>query len=250
MAQATALVDVLKQTLKSHQLTYADVGKALDMSEANVKRQFASKRFTLDRLEAICRIMDMDLTDLFQLFEDSRARITQLSLEQEQELVKDIKLLLVAVGVRNHFSFNDIVEHYHFSESDCIKCLARLDRLKLIDLLPNNRIKLRVAEDFHWLPNGPIESFFEQQLQQPFLESRFSGELERRLFLHGVLSEASIEQLTHKIKLLAKEFNDLLRQDVSLPVTKRQSIGIFMAMRPLQVEMFQALTQGYDVDKK
>jgi len=243
MAQSAAFIDIVKQALKSHQLTYADVGRALNMSEANVKRQFASKRFTLDRLEDICRIMNMDLSDLFQLFEDSRQRITQLTLGQEEELLKDVKLLLVAVGVRNHLTFDDILLHYHLSDVECIQCLAQLDRLKIIDLLPNNRIKLRVAEDFRWLPDGPIERFFEAKLQEPFLRSRFTGELEQRLFLYGLLSESSVQLLQNKLQTLAKEFTELLRHDMSLPVAKRHTIGFLLAMRPWQAEMFQALTR-------
>ena len=241
--QSTVLIDIVKQALKSHQLTYADVGRALDMSEANVKRQFASKRFTLDRLEAICRIMDMDLADLFKLFDDSRQRITQLTYEQEEELIKDTKLLLVAVGIRNHLTYTDLVQHYQLTEAECIQCLAQLDRLKIIDLLPNNRIKLRVAEDFRWLPYGPIERFFELQLQAPFLNSQFTAETEQRLFLYGLLSESSIQYMDNKIQLLAKEFTELLREDVSLPLSKRYSIGMLLAMRPWEADMFQALAR-------
>ena len=138
MAQTTALINVLKKALKSHHLTYGDVGKALDMSEANVKRQFAAKRFTLDRLEAICQIMQMELSDLFALYEDSRQRIVQLTQEQEQELVQDTTLFIVATAVRNRVTLEDMLAYYRFSETECIKCLAKLDRLKIIDLLPNN----------------------------------------------------------------------------------------------------------------
>ena len=90
MAQTDALIDTLKQTLKAHHITYAVVAQKLDMSEANVKRMFASKRFTLDRLEDVCKLMQMDLSDLFQLYDESRLRITQLSKEQEKELVKNV----------------------------------------------------------------------------------------------------------------------------------------------------------------
>ncbi len=92
MTQSVALIDTLKQALKSHRLTYAEVARRLEMSEANVKRMFASKRFSLDRLEAVCQLMKMELTDLVMLYEESRQRISQLTVEQEQELVGDIKL--------------------------------------------------------------------------------------------------------------------------------------------------------------
>ncbi len=241
MAQTAALIDTLKQALKSHRLTYAEVARKLDMSEANVKRMFASKRFTLERLEDVCRLMQMELTDLFRLYEESRQRISQLTVEQEQELVRDEKLLLVAVSVRNHLSFDDIIKNYHISNSECIRSLAKLDSLKIIDLLPNNRIKLRIDEGFSWLANGPIERFFEQQIQGQFLKSGFNGELEQRLFLFGLLGDSSTQVLINKMQALAKEFTELHRQDAQLPLDKRNNIGFMLALRPWELEAFQPL---------
>lgn len=243
MAQTNALIATLKQALKDKNMTYADVGKALDMSEANVKRQFASKRFTLDRLEAICQILHMELTDLFELYEDSRQHITRLTYEQEQTLVADVKLLLVAVSVRNRLTFSDILSLYHLTEPECIQCLAQLDRLKIIDLLPNNRIKLRISEDFRWLADGPIEHYFESNLQSHFLASRFTGDLEQRLFMYGLLSETSMQQMIVKMQLLAKEFTELQRQDVKLPLDNRHSVGFMLNLRPWDASVFQSLTK-------
>lgn len=241
MAQTDALIDTLKQALKTRRITYAEVARRLDMSEANVKRMFASRRFTLERLEQVCKLLGMELSDLFQLYEESRQRITQLTLEQEQELVSNVKLLLVAVSVRNRLSFDDIVSNYDISPSECIRHLAKLDKLKIIDLLPNNRIKLRIDEHFHWLPNGPIERFFEKQIQGQFLKSTFSGEMEQRLFLFGLLGDSSTQVILNKMKALAREFADLHRHDAHLPLASRNNIGFMLALRPWDLEVFVPL---------
>ena len=241
MAQTAALIETLKRALRSHHLTYAEIARKLEMSEGNVKRMFATKRFTLDRVENICSLMQMELTDLLHLYEESRQRITRLTLEQEQELVQDLKLLLVAVSVRNHLNFNDILENYQISETECIRYLAKLDKLKIIDLLPQNRIKLRIDEGFRWRPNGPIECFFEKQIQSQFLKSDFSATLEKRLFLFGLLSDTSAQLLLNKIQAFSREFTDLHRQDSHLPLDKRHTIGIMLAMRPWEAEVFHPL---------
>lgn len=239
MGQSAALIDALKKALKSRQLTYAEVARRLGMSEANVKRMFATRRFTLERVEDVCRLIDMELTDLLELYDESRQRITQLTLEQERELVKDRKLLLVAVAVRNRLSFTEILDHYDISETDCIRCLARLDRLKIIDLLPQNRIKLRIDEDFRWRPNGPIERFYEQEIQAQFLKSGFSRPLEKRLFVFGLLGEASIRAMHARMQALSREFIELHRRDASLPLANRSTVGFMLALRPWEVEVFK-----------
>jgi DNA-binding Xre family transcriptional regulator len=227
--------------LKEHRLTYADIAKRLKMSEANVKRMFATKRFTLQRLAQVCQLMDMELTDLFQCYEASRQSISHLTEDQENELVSDAKLLLVAVCVRNHFGFEDITERYKISPTECIRYLAKLDKLKIIDLLPSNRIKLRIDEGFRWLPKGPIELFFEKQVQSQFLKSSFGAEGDQRLFMSGLLSDRSRQVILNKMQLLAKEFVDLHRQDAKLPLDKRDNIGLLMAMREWEFEVFKPL---------
>lgn len=244
MAQAEALIDTLKQALKRHHLTYAEVGRRLQMSEANVKRMFATKRFSLDRVEDICRLMQMELTDLMHLYEESRQHISRLTLEQEEELVGDLKLLLVAVSVRNRLGYEDILGNYRLTEAECIRCLAKLDKLKIIDLLPGNRIKLRVDDDFRWLPNGPIERFFETHLQNEFLKSGFNDDMANRMFLFGLLGESSVQLLSNKMQLLAREFTDLHRQDSRLPLEKRHTIGFMLAMRPWEVSVLQPLIRS------
>lgn len=239
MTQIPALTDTLKQALKARRMTYADVARGLGMSEANVKRMFSTRRFTLDRLEAICGLLEMELSDLFELYESSRQRITHLTEEQERELVNDPRLLLVAVSVRNHLDFEDIISHYDISETECIRCLARLDRLKIIDLLPGNRIKLRVDENFRWLRGGPIDQFFERQIKAQFLKSRFAGELEQRLFLFGLLGDQSVELIRRRLQALSEEFATLHRQDARLPLARRHNIGCLLAMRPWQLGILQ-----------
>jgi len=245
MAQQTeALIETLKKALKRNHLTYAEVGRRLDMSEANVKRMFASKRFSLDRIEQICQLMQMELTDLVHLYEESRQHISRLTKEQEQELVGDLKLLLVAVSVRNRLGFEEILHNYALTEPELVRCLAKLDKLKIIDLLPGNRIKLIVDDDFRWIPNGPIEMFFGANMQGEFLTSGFDGELANRLFLFGLLSDSSTRQLLNKIQVLAKEFIELHRQDCHLPLEKRDPVGFMLAMRPWEAGILQPLIRS------
>ncbi|MCP4433143.1 MAG: helix-turn-helix transcriptional regulator [Gammaproteobacteria bacterium] len=241
MTQTTALISTLKHLLRKSRVTYADIADHLSMSEANVKRLFATQSFALPRLESICQLLQLELSDLFAIYEESRQRITGLSLQQEKELVGDASLLLVAVSVRNHLSFDDIIKNYNISETECIQNLAKLDRLKIIDLLPGNRIKLLIDENFSWLPNGPIEQFFNRQIQDQFLKSRFKEELNCRLFQFGLLGENSSRIMINKLKALSKEFTELHHQDLTLPLDRRYNLGLLMALRPWELEVFRPL---------
>jgi hypothetical protein len=73
----------------------------------------------------------------------------------------------------NHVTFDQIVAAYAIPKAECIQLLMRLDRLKFIELQPNNRIRLLVSHTFSWLPDGPIQRFFNQQAHNEYFRSRF-----------------------------------------------------------------------------
>lgn len=241
MARSAALVTTLKRALKSKGLTYAQVAERLGVSETSIKRTFTTQGFTLERLDQVCALLDMDLSDLVALAEEERERIRSLTREQEQELVSDMRLLLVAACVRSRWTFEEIVAHYAIEGPECVHLLVRLDRLGLIELLPGNRIKLLVAPDFRWLPGGPIERFVEARVQQELLEGPFDGPGESKRFLTGELSAGSRETLRKKLEALANDFSDLHREDARLPRSQRGNVGVLLAMRPWEPSGFAAL---------
>jgi DNA-binding Xre family transcriptional regulator len=140
MAQINPLLNTLKKALKAHGLTYLKIAEALDLSEVSVKRLFAEQTFSLQRLEQICQLMDMEISDLVQMMNEQQPRLQHLSIEQEKEITQDLVLLLITVSVLNRWTMQDILTFYKFSESECIQKLARLDKLKIVELLPKNKI--------------------------------------------------------------------------------------------------------------
>ena len=160
MATSAGLVDVLKRELRTRGITYAQVARKLDLSEASVKRMFSRKDFSLKRLDQVCQLAGSEFSDLARALYLEESQISQLTPVQEKEIVSNRKLFLVAVCALNHVGFDQITSIYDVSKAECIQLLARLDRLGFIQLQPNNRIKLLVSRNFAWLPDGPIQRFF------------------------------------------------------------------------------------------
>jgi transcriptional regulator with XRE-family HTH domain len=239
MAQSSQLIEALKKALKAHGLTYADAARHLHLSEASVKRLFSRKRFSLQRLDQICHLMGLEISDLVQMLnEEASAQISGLSLEQEREIVADLELLLVAVCVLNRWTLEEIIDYFSLSEVDCIRHLARLDRLRMIELLPNNRLKLLVSPRFKWRENGPIQQFFLEKLQSDFFSSRFDQKREQLMVLNGMLASSSFEVLQRRMARLAREFDELSSDDSTLPLEDREGTTVVMAMRPWRYGLF------------
>jgi len=120
-----------------------------------------------------------------------------------------------------------------------VQKLAQLDRLRIIELLPGNRIKLRIAANFNWLPNGPIQQFFHDKVQQDFFNSRFDKQHEKLLVLNGLLSKQSNREFQKKLQRLASEFEQLNREDAALPMDERHGTTAVLAMREWQYSLFE-----------
>ena len=191
VSQAALLIDVVKRTLRHKGLTYRYVARGLKLSESSVKRMFARRNLSLGRLEQICALMHLEIADLLDLTRTADGSVTQLSEKQERELVGNPKLLLVGMLTLSHWTAAKILETYRFSESELVGLLTRLDRMRIIDLLPENRIKLRLARNFNWRKGGAIQRFFEERVQRQFFEASFLRAGELRVTVHGSLSEKS-----------------------------------------------------------
>ena len=245
MAQTSLIIDTLKKSLKTHGKTYSDVADYLELSEASVKRMFAQQTVSLNRLDAICQMLDMQITDLIRQVNDSSARqITELSKEHEKEVVSDLGLLLVTILVINYWTLADIIGNYKLDETQCIQYLAKLDRLNIIELLPNNKIKIKVSPNFKWRKNGHIQRFFRENIETDFFNSNFGLPQEKLIVLNGMLSPESNAIFQRKVERLAREFDEMTKDDSSLPLGKRFGYTSVLALRDWRFGVFEAFQKS------
>ncbi|MBB5017286.1 transcriptional regulator with XRE-family HTH domain [Chitinivorax tropicus] len=247
MAQSIHLIDTLKRQLRMHGLTYADVASKIGLSESSVKRLLSRKEMTLARLEQLCGLLGLEVSDLARLATEQESTVRHLTDAQERELVSDSTLLLVAVCVINHWSAARILATYRLTEAECIQYLLKLDKLGLIDLMPGNRVRLRVARDFSWLPGGPIEHFFQQRVRDDFLNTRFDQPGEQLLFVHGMLTPDANARLQQRMRKLAQEFAELHQESTHVPETSRFGSSLLLAIRSWELSAFEALRREPDL---
>ncbi|MEJ2621218.1 MAG: helix-turn-helix transcriptional regulator [Candidatus Thiodiazotropha sp.] len=241
MSQVVELLQTLKHELRAKGITYREVAERLELSENSVKRLFAERSFSVSRLEQVCDLVDLELSDLMQIMVEGRERITMLTEDQEREMVGNSKLLLVAICIFNHWQYEQILAEYRFTETELTQLLAMLDRLKIIELLPLNRFKLVVDKNFTWRTNGPIQLFFQTYAQPEFLNAKFQQADEALIFTNGSLSENSRLSMLRHLKRLSVEFNRLHQEDGALPLSQRQGTSLMLALRPWDFSVFNKL---------
>jgi transcriptional regulator with XRE-family HTH domain len=241
MSEVSQLLTTIKRQLKLQGKTYRDVAAALQLSEASVKRLLTSDTLGVDRLVEVSNMLGFTLAELAQEASVTETRLRTLTAAQEKELVSDTRLLLVAVCALNHWTLHDMLVVYKLTEAACLQKLLHLDRLHLIALMPGNRIRLNVARDFDWLPDGPIRRYFRTEGLSDFLDSGFDKPEQSLAFTHGMLTESALARMQGELRQLRARFAELHEESLASPLPKRRGSGLLLALREWEPAAFTAL---------
>ena len=238
------LVDVLKRELKSAGITYAQLGRELGLAESSVKRMFARGDMPLARVDEICRVLGTEFGDLAREVADSQTLRHELSLEQEEAVVADRKLLLLAICAQSQWTFEQVMSTYRFTEAEVVQGLTRLDKLGFIELKPMNRYRLRVAQTFRWQPHGPVMRFFRDGVVGDYYAGGFDGEGETLMMVHGSIALGTAASLVERLQRVGGDFTRHHLDEQRLPEEHRRSYTLVVAMRSWFFSAFRDLLRS------
>ena len=245
MSECAQIVDVLKRMLKTRGLTYRDLAKKVNLSEASIKRVFAAETFTLQRLEKICSAIGMSVSELIcAASTNDETHSHFLKLEQEQLLAQDPRLLACFYLLLNGRNSPNIQTRLSLNDRELRAVYVKLDDAHLIELLPGLKARLRVGPIVAWRSDGPVRRVHEQQVKAEFLQSDFTGTDEALHFHTAELSDASAQLLFRKLEQLTRDFADFAALDRHLPLKQKHSVALLLAYRPWVFSMFDGVQKA------
>jgi transcriptional regulator with XRE-family HTH domain len=237
------LFDALRMHLKARGMTYADVAKSLRVSEPTVKRIFAGRNCTLKRLDDLCEVLQVDLAELVRGMPRESRLVNQLTRAQEEELMSDPALLCVAACAMHQLRVEEIVRLYRFDQAQCVRLLLRLERLGILELHENNRIRLRLSRAFSWIPNGPMMRFVRTQAAD-FFDHGFEAAGETMRLVSVRLSSEGRVALLRQIEQVLHEYAVQHSADARLQPGSRQAVSVLLGVRAWEPKAFKALRRA------
>lgn len=231
--QQRRLSRALKMILKQQKIRYGTVAQWLHLSESSVKRLFSNESLTLEQIETICSCLHLDFVRLVLIANPEEQLPELLEAEQESELAASPELFRIFYLLFRQWKVSHIAEFWKIPTSRITQMLLELERLKLIDLLPENRVRLRVSQRLKWIPNGPIAQLFRADVTNSFL-----GEFNEKnpehllLFIPCELSKGGAKRIQKRISQLAFEIGELSEIEAQLHKSESQGHGILLALRP------------------
>ncbi len=145
----------LQRVLKKNKLSYKDIATSWKLSESSVKRIMSSGDLSLDRLMQLANLIGVQLSELMQTIEGAPTFLTMNS-AQDELLAKNPDLIYFYIRL----TAGDNIDH--FSESSgipmktCWQMAYALDKVGLIEVHKNNRIKIGNKGPHFFKPGGQI----------------------------------------------------------------------------------------------
>ena len=245
MTTSARLIDTIKRELKARGITYKGLAERLELSESAVKHMFSTGNFSLRRLDDICDVLELGISELVDISETQEQKIEALSEEQELEIMSDMRLLLVAYCLLNYWTFDEIIERYDITPEQGIRYLRKLDRMGFIDLQPGDRVRLLLANNFSWRKHGAIEQFFRSRVQDEFFDHDFRDEDSYRIVKNGMLTRKSMLQLVEKLNATGDQFDDTTWEERRLSAEERKGTTMVLAIRHWFFEGFRHLEREH-----
>jgi hypothetical protein len=241
MPSTRDLVHALKAELKAAGLTYAELGAQLGLAESSIKRMFSHGDMPLSRIDDVLRVIGLDFADLAARVVEAQPQRRELTVEQEQAVLADRLLLLVAICCLSQWTLEQVLATYALSEPEAVQRLAQLDRLGIIELKPHNRYRLRVSKTLRWRPDGPVMRYFREQVVGDFFAGDFGGDGEQLMLVHGQIGPGAAAAFNERLSRVVEDFAQQHRADQRLPAAQKRPYTLVIAMRSWWFSLFRDL---------
>jgi len=224
--------ELFKSRAKSLGLTQVEIARDLKVSLPTVKRWYSGKGFTIAGVHQFAEYLGLSLSELFSEIEKGKA-IFEYTNKQEMVLSKKPELLAFFDHLLRGRTIKQIVSRYKIVESRLSKILLELDRMGLIELHENNKVKLLKRGEPVWKKDGPLAKKFREVITQSFLDK--VGDKGSSFYIHDYLEE-DLSKINLKVDEL-KSFLSYANKRAIKSEKNKKSFGIYFGMAEFSWDM-------------
>ncbi|WP_178119543.1 helix-turn-helix domain-containing protein [Pseudomonas sp. SCB32] len=208
----------LKRLLKDRNIRYCDIAEQLNLSETTIKRKLTGHGLSVSMLESVCSMAGVRLIDLAELAaRRSDSKIHSLSTAQEQGLADAPFTAFIFLLLRYDWTPRQIQQEFELNDADIFLHLRWLEKLRLLDLFPGNRVRLLTVRHPEWIPGGPLRRAVDDTMRRHFEAMDFHDPQSVWQLETVKLSRGSIDQLRQMMASLSQRMRELATDDRSLP---------------------------------
>ncbi|EPZ49674.1 Cro/C1-type HTH DNA-binding domain protein [Bacteriovorax sp. BAL6_X] len=173
----------LKDVMKVRKVNYKELAARIEMSESGLKKLMAGQDCSLSKLDQICDALNINLAELFSIAQQSSEPVLKLDDKQEALFLKEpIIYHFFTELLSTDGDWKAVVKKHRLDKSESLSMLRSLDKVNLIELGENDRVKLlfkgsdiNISSKLGALVSFNIDRYFFEYAQEQFkLEQKTS----------------------------------------------------------------------------
>lgn len=202
----------IRKQIKEKGYTQEEFAKTMNVSVATMNRWLRGEGLLFNDLNLIIDRLGLKLSELAMMAEgDQRSQFTY-TIEQENAFVHIEGLLAFFDQLLKGITVLKIARLFKLTEKSVNFYLSKLDKLQLIEWLPQNKVKLLTRGEPRWLASGPLSQKFRKQIVGDYIQDYLNNQDKLRIGLYS-LSENSSKKIDVKLAELIETARNLEIKD-------------------------------------
>jgi transcriptional regulator with XRE-family HTH domain len=210
--------ELVRRELKLQGITQQEFAKIMKTSTPTIKRWLKGEGVLLKDWTRMLDCVGLSLSEALLILEGSSHKSFTYTEKQEQSLSTEEGLLAFFDLILKGRSPKQIARQYNLTEGSIVFYLSKLDKIGLIEWLPDNKVKLLVSGEPRWIKMGPLAQKFRKQIMEGYIGNYIDDRDQLKINIYSLSRESY-----HKIASL---FNDLSEKIRSLEVRDIQDQDI------------------------
>jgi len=238
---SSRMLAYLKKLYRAKGLRLCDVATRIGVSERSIKRYLNGRGVSLEILERLCAAADLTILALAELAEDDAVEQVCTNDAQEDALADEPMLAISFYLLTLGWTTQVIAREFFLSDLDLNRILLRLDRLGLITLYCENRLKVRVRLRPPGACSARLRDLMLAGVRSQLARSELDGAA--TLWSGGMvrLGPDSFERTRNRLQALVDEIVELSRHDKHLDGQQVKWFGVCAMLAPeLNLEKLRA----------
>lgn len=245
------LLEQLKKIIRTKKWNYAKLAKTVNLSEPTIKRIFQGVPCNISHLLAICDAVEISFLDLLQLATEAEPQKTFLTGDQERFFVKnfDCYAFLFALYYKTDGTLKEIQRKWGLSDKESFTYLRQLEKLGLLELLPENEIQWKIKGQLNVSENGPIlkSGYFEEEAHEMLsnIYKRWDDQQNVIHFAGFQLSTSNFKKFKQELRELNEKYYTIgARDEYMVPPTEKKFYGLVFALGPYSFDLHKYFEKG------
>lgn len=236
-----AILVTLKEAMKAKGFTYARIASEIGVSEVTIKRIFSSgQTCTLDRLFEICSAIGVSFFDIAALARREDEVDYFLNPEQESYFANKPAHFAIFKEIYKGVSAEQIQKFWKLDDGRYFGILRALEKLGLIDILPENKTRMKVRGNIRMTHRGPLAKKILRPQIGDFLDHVDKTLENKDVCMHSAeveLGDMHIKDFVAEIHALGAKYRARAFRDKSLMPSKRlKSVRWLFCFAPFQTD--------------